>query len=67
MNVRRLPSETLEVMRKSYRSVSEHLLQTRTPKGPSADEVKRMHQQSLLLLSGYKKEENGKFEKEKQF
>ena len=55
VNKHSLPEDLIEDMRKSYEKVANQLLQTRSPKGPAAEDIKRMHQESLLLLSGYKK------------
>jgi hypothetical protein len=53
-----LPQEIVEDMRKSYEIVANQFLETTSnEKSPSADEIKRTHQESLLSLAGYPKEE----------
>ncbi|HZW56645.1 MAG TPA: hypothetical protein VFF30_10180 [Nitrososphaerales archaeon] len=60
-----LPQEMVEDMRKSYEKVANQFLETSTnKKSPSADEIKRMHQESLLSLAGCTKEQIDKMDLE---
>jgi hypothetical protein len=53
-----LPQESIEDMRKSYEKVARQFLETASnKKSPSADEIKRMRQESLLSLAGYTKDQ----------
>jgi hypothetical protein len=60
-----LPDEVVQDMRKSYQKVANHLLETpANQKGATSDEIKRMHQESLLSLAGYSKEQIDKMDLE---
>jgi hypothetical protein len=62
----RLPEEVVEDMRKAYLKVADQLLQTvANQKSPPMEEIKRMHQESLLSLAGYPKEEIDKMDLER--